>query len=123
MSPTTRSRFVELVAVAVDELPEWVHRSMDNVEILVEDEPPDGGPGEEEPGELLGVYEGLPLTERDASYGGVLPDRITLFQGPIEREADDSGTPIAGVIARTLRHEVAHHFGIDDERLFKIDAY
>ena len=123
MSPTTRSRFEELVAAAVDGLPEWVHRSMDNVEILVEDEPPDDERHADGPGELLGLYEGLPLTERDADYGGVLPDTITLFQGPIEREADDSGTPVADVIARTLRHEVAHHFGIDDERLLEIDAY
>jgi predicted Zn-dependent protease with MMP-like domain len=56
-------------------------------------------------------------------YGGVLPDRITLFCGPIEREARDSGSPLVEVIARTLRHEVAHHFGIDDDRLLQIDAY
>jgi predicted Zn-dependent protease with MMP-like domain len=114
---------MELVAAAADDLPEWVHRAMDNVEILVEDEPPRDVANDEGPGELLGVYEGIPLAERDAGYGGVLPDRITLFQGPIQREADDSGTPVAAVVARTLRHEVAHHFGIDDERLFEIDAY
>jgi predicted Zn-dependent protease with MMP-like domain len=107
-----------LVAVAVDGLPEWVRSSMDNLEVLVDDEPP-----EEEPSELLGLYEGIPLTKRDDGYAGVLPDRITLFAGAIEREANDTGMPLADVIARTLRHEVAHHFGIDDERLLEIDAY
>ena len=107
-----------LVAEAVDALPDWVHETMDNLEILSDDEPPGEGPAE-----ILGLYEGIPLTERDDAYGGVLPDKITLFYGPIEREARDSGTPVGEVIARTLRHEVAHHFGIDDDRLHDIDAY
>jgi len=106
-----------LVAAAVDGLPEWVRGTMDNVEIVVDDAPPD-----DERSELLGLYEGIPLTERE-DLGGELPDKITLFQGPIEREAHDTGEPMGEVIARTLRHEVAHHFGIDDERLLEIDAY
>jgi predicted Zn-dependent protease with MMP-like domain len=118
MSPTTQSEFMKLVAAAVDRLPEWVRESMDNIDVLVDDEPPG-----DEPDELLGLYEGIPLTRRGDDYGGVLPDRITLFLGPIEREAAATGVPIGDVITRTLRHEVAHHFGIDDDRLFDIDAY
>ncbi len=106
-----------LVAAAVDGLPAWVRGTMNNIEIVVDDEPP-----RDEPGELLGLYEGIPLTKRE-DPGGELPDKITLFAGPIEREANDTGMPLAEVIARTLRHEVAHHFGIDDERLLEIDAY
>lgn len=110
---------MKLVAAAVDGLPEWVQGAMENIDVLADDEPPQ----DESDGELLGLYQGIPLTERDDGYGGVLPDTITLFQGPIEREASTSGTPLPEVIARTLRHEVAHHFGIDDERLLEIDAY
>jgi predicted Zn-dependent protease with MMP-like domain len=118
MSPLSQTEFMALVAEAMDALPTWVHETMDNLEILVDDEPPGEGPAE-----ILGLYEGIPLTERNDDYGGVLPDRITLFSDPIEREAKDSGTPVVEVITRTLRHEVAHHFGIDDDRLFQIDAY
>jgi predicted Zn-dependent protease with MMP-like domain len=109
---------MQLVATAVDGLPEWVRRTMDNVDVLVDDEP-----SEAERGEVLGLYLGIPLTDRDGGYAGVAPDTITLYQGPIERAAKASGESLAEVIARTLRHEVAHHFGIDDERLLEIDAY
>jgi predicted Zn-dependent protease with MMP-like domain len=109
---------MQLVATAVDGLPEWVRRTMDNVDVLVDDEP-----SEAERGEVLGLYHGIPLTDRDGGYAGVAPDTITLYQGPIERAAKASGESLAEVIARTLRHEVAHHFGIDDERLLEIDAY
>lgn len=117
MSPLSHSEFMSMVATAVDELPGWVHETMDNVEVLIDDEPPD-----DEPGELLGLYQGVPLTERGDDYGA-LPDTITLFLGPIEREVRETGTSCAEVIAQTLRHEVAHHFGIDDDRLLDIDAY
>jgi predicted Zn-dependent protease with MMP-like domain len=117
MSPLSRPEFMSMVAAAVDELPDWVHARMDNVEILIDDEPPD-----DEPAELLGLYQGVPLIERGDDYGA-LPDTITLFLGPIEREVRQSGGSRADVIARTLRHEVAHHFGIDDERLLDLDAY
>ena len=118
MSSLSQTEFMTLVARAVDALPDWVQETMDNLEIVVDDEPPG-----EEPAELLGLYEGIPLTERNDDYGGVLPDKITLFSGPIEREAMDSGNPLVDVVTRTLRHEVAHHFGIDDDRLLQIDAY
>lgn len=107
----TRRRFEQLAAEALDELPTWVHERLDNVEVVVEDEPPPGR-------SLLGLYEGVPLTRRGESYTWALPDRITLYQGPIEhaaRMAGDRG--LKRVIADTVIHEVAHFFGITDERL------
>jgi predicted Zn-dependent protease with MMP-like domain len=113
-----RDRFEELVADAIDAMPEWVRRSLDNVEILIDDEPPEG-----EDAETLGLYVGIPLTSRGSDYSGVQPDTITLFAGPIGREARASGEAVPDVVARTLRHEIAHHFGIDDDRLLEIDRY
>ena len=106
----SRRRFEQLAAEALDELPAWVHERLENVEVMVEDEAPWDQP------KLLGLYEGVPLTERGSGYTWALPDRITLFQGPIERQA---GIPreLKGVIAETVIHEVAHFFGISDERL------
>ena len=104
--------FDELVADALDGLPAELTRLMDNVALFVEDEPP---PGQR----LLGVYEGIPLTRRGWSYGGVLPDRITIFRGPIQRMCR---TPqeVVEQVRITVVHEVAHHFGIDDERLHEL---
>ena len=107
----TRRRFEQLAAEALDELPAWVLERLDNVEVVVEDEPP---PGQA----LLGVYEGVPLTHRGESYSWALPDRITLFQGPIEDAARMEGDrALKRVVADTVIHEVAHFFGITDERL------
>lgn len=107
----TRRRFEQLAAEALDELPEWVHERLDNVEVVVEDEPPQGQ-------SLLGLYEGVPLTRRGGSYTWALPDRITLYQGPIEHAARMAGDrALKRVIADTVIHEVAHFFGISDERL------
>lgn len=108
---------MELVADAVEALPDWVHDVMDNVEIFVEDEPPDDDP------DLLGHYEGVPLASRGTNYFGVVPDRITLFRNTIEAEARGREDRLARVIAHTVAHEVAHHFGIDDDRLNEIGAY
>jgi predicted Zn-dependent protease with MMP-like domain len=103
-------RFDELIATALDEIPAELAAVMDNVVVLVEDEPPPEDPG------LLGLYEGTPLTERDWSYGGVLPDRITIFRRPILAicETEDD---VVDEVHVTVVHEVAHHFGIDDARL------
>jgi predicted Zn-dependent protease with MMP-like domain len=101
-------RFEELVADALDDIPEELGRLMDNVYVTVEDIP-------EEPG-LLGLYSGVPLTEREAYGGMVMPDRITLYRFPIcamSRSEDD----VVEVVRDTVIHEVAHHFGIDDDRL------
>ena len=83
---------------------------MRNCVVLVEDEPPDDGP------ELFGLYEGIPLTERDSWYGGMLPDRILIFRGPLLRHCRDV-VELVDEIHVTVVHEIAHHFGIDDARL------
>jgi predicted Zn-dependent protease with MMP-like domain len=111
-----RRRFERLVADALDELPGWVEEKLDNVEVLIEEWPPEDQPG------LLGLYEGIPLTQRGQSYAGVLPDRITLFRRTIESQASDEET-LKRAVRRTVAHEIAHHFGISDERLRDIDRY
>ena len=113
-----QERFIALVAEALDALPEWVRRTLDNVDVLVDDHPPD----EIDP-DTLGLYEGIPLTERGSDYSGVLPDRITLFAMPIAAEAGPDDDALKRVIGETVVHEIAHHFGIDDERLHQIDRY
>ncbi len=110
------ARFDELVAEAMDSLPDWVLHRLENVEILVEDRPPLREPN------LLGLYHGIPLTKRGGGYAGVLPDTITLYRSTIERVARDEDH-LRGIIAHTVEHEVAHFFGISDERLRDMDAY
>ena len=102
-------RFEELVADALDELPAPLTRAMDNVVVLVDDRHP------EEP-DLLGVYEGVALTERYSDYGGVLPDRITLYRLALGDVCEDEDEVVEEVTI-TVVHEIAHHFGIDEERL------
>jgi predicted Zn-dependent protease with MMP-like domain len=114
VSDLKRARFARLVRNALDEMPaEFVER-MRNIEVVVEDEPSD----EQRPndgGELLGLYEGVPLTGRGAGEP-YLPDRISIFRGPIERmTASPRGQ--AKIVRDTVVHEIAHHFGISDERL------
>ena len=101
-------RFEEMVVTALDSLPAELGRLMSNVAVTVEHDP--GPPG------LLGLYEGIPLTSRTTQYAGVLPDRITIYRQAICaicRTEDE----VAGEVRRTVIHEVAHHFGIDDDRL------
>jgi predicted Zn-dependent protease with MMP-like domain len=113
-----RRRFEELVADALDSLPQWVLDLMDNIEVLVEDKPPPGEPN------LLGQYHGVPLTERGAFYSGaMLPDTITLFKRTIERAAGGDEDRVREVVVHTVEHEVAHFFGISDDRLRELDAY
>jgi predicted Zn-dependent protease with MMP-like domain len=113
----TQERFDELVAEAVGTLPGWVRDRMDNVEVFVVDRSPDGR------GSLLGLYEGIPLSARGSNYTGVLPDRITLFALPILRASGGDPDRLRAIVQHTVAHEVAHHFGISDERLLEIDAY
>jgi predicted Zn-dependent protease with MMP-like domain len=102
-------RFEELVADALDEIPEALGRLMDNVAIVVRDGSPRSG--------LLGRYDGIPLTERSHGYDGmILPDRITIFRLPLLAMCDDEAEVVQQVRI-TVVHEVAHHFGIDDTRL------
>jgi predicted Zn-dependent protease with MMP-like domain len=113
----SQERFDELVSEAIDGLPPWVHQRLDNVEVLVEDHPPRGRRN------LLGLYEGIPLTERTSSgYFGVLPDRITLFRSNLERMSRDEDD-LRDHVRHTVVHEVAHFFGISDDRLREIDRY
>ena len=103
--------FEEAVGAALDEVPPELLRLMDNVVIFIEDEPPPEDP------DLLGVYDGIPLTERGEAWAaGALPDRITIFRGPLQRMCEDRDE-LLDEIAVTVVHEIAHHFGIDDERL------
>ncbi|WP_155369176.1 metallopeptidase family protein [Catellatospora vulcania] len=106
----SRERFEELVADALDEVPQELLNLMRNVVILVEDESPAGEP------ELLGLYEGHALTDRGWDYAGVLPDRITIYRNPILRICD-TDDDVVEEVAVTVVHEIAHHFGIDDHRL------
>lgn len=114
-----RKRFEQLVAEAIEALPEEFLSRLENVAVVVEDEPASGqlARSKRRRGEtLLGLYEGVPLTERGSQYGMVLPDKITIFQKPIESRCRNE-TEIAAEIQRVLRHEIAHHFGIGDARL------
>ncbi|MEV4437843.1 metallopeptidase family protein [Streptomyces sp. NPDC049577] len=112
MLEMTREEFEELVAEALDRIPADLTRLMDNVAVFVEDEPP----AEAGDPELLGLYEGTPLTERGEWYAGVLPDRITIYRGPTLRMCA-TREEVVEEVEVTVVHEVAHHFGIDDERL------
>jgi predicted Zn-dependent protease with MMP-like domain len=114
---TPEERFVALAVQAVDELPEWVRDAIENVEVFVEDRPPADQPG------LLGRYQGVPLAKRGINYSGALPDRIELFREPIERLSQGSDERLRRIIAHTVAHEIAHHFGISDDRLREIGAY
>jgi predicted Zn-dependent protease with MMP-like domain len=105
------------VIEALAGLPDWVRATMENVDVLLEDAPPPGQPG------LLGLYEGIPLSQRGMSYAGVLPDRITLFRHSIEAVAGGSPERLREVVQHTVVHEIAHHFGISDDRLREIDRY
>ena len=109
------AEFEDLVGDALDGIPDELGRLMQNVVVLVEDNPPRGR-------NLLGLYYGVPLTERGANYVGYLPDTITIYRRPILRMCRTTDEVVVEV-RRTVVHEVAHHFGISDERLHELDAY
>ena len=109
MSP---QRFDELVSDALDLIPKRLAAAIDNVVVLVEDRNP------EEP-ELLGLYQGVALTERDSWYAGSLPDTITIYRDALLESCDDDAQ-VVDEVAITVIHEIAHHFGIDDERLHEL---
>jgi predicted Zn-dependent protease with MMP-like domain len=108
--------FEEYVEEAVESLPPELAAQMSNVEIVVEDEPPPGR-------RLLGLYEGVPLTRRSSGYGAVLPDKITIYRGPLVRIYGRDREQLRRQVRRVVLHEIAHHFGISDERLVEIDRY
>lgn len=108
----SRQRFDELVSDALDLIPPQLSAALDNVVVLVEDR------NLEEP-DLLGLYEGTALTDRDSFYAGSLPDTITIYRGALLQMCD-SEEQVVDEVAITVIHEVAHHFGIDDERLHEL---
>lgn len=105
-------RFEDMVAAALDLIPPELAAAMDNVVVLVADRHPS------EP-DLLGLYEGIALTERDSSYAGALPDTVTIFRESL-LEICDTEQDVVEEVAITVIHEMAHHFGIDDERLHEL---
>ncbi|SKH94373.1 putative zinc metalloprotease [Mycobacteroides abscessus subsp. bolletii] len=105
-------RFGELVSDALDAIPPQLAAAIDNVVVLVQDHHP------EDP-ELLGLYEGIALTERDSFYAGALPDTITIYREPL-LEMCSSEQEVVDEVTITVIHEIAHHFGIDDERLHQL---
>jgi predicted Zn-dependent protease with MMP-like domain len=107
-------RFDALVDQALDGVPDELAALVRNVVVLVEDEPPDG-----EPDDLLGLYDGIALTERDSTMGGELPDRIFVFRGPL-LDLCATEEELVEEVRITVVHEIAHHFGIDDDRLHEL---
>ncbi len=112
-------KFEWLVAQAIESLPDEFQERLENIDVVVADQPTreqlrvlGGRRGET----LLGLYEGVPLTRRTHGYGMVIPDKVTIFQGPIEAMCKNDARIIAEV-QRVVRHEIAHHFGISDDRL------
>ena len=113
MVEVSREEFERLVEQALDEVPAELADLVRNVAVVVEDQGPPGEP------DLLGLYEGTPLTERDSWYGGVLPDTITIFRLPTLAMCADA-EEVRREVAVTVVHEIAHHFGIDDARLHEL---
>jgi predicted Zn-dependent protease with MMP-like domain len=105
--------FEEHVRTALDSLPPELRGAMSNVEIIVEDE------NSEDP-DMFGLYLGIPLTERDGGYAGALPDKIAVYRRPLEAEFGDDPARLVEEIRITVLHEIAHHFGIDEDRLAEL---
>lgn len=108
--------FEEAIDDALGSLPAELRAAMSNVEIVVEDEPPAGQ-------RLLGLYQGVPLPRRTSWYSGALPDKISIFAGPLTRLAAGDAERLRREIRHVVFHEIAHHFGISDQRLIELDRY
>ena len=120
----TREEFRELVEEAIDTIPPKFARQIRNLAIVIEDLPSPDVLDEmdiDEPGDLLGLYHGTPLTERGPGYGNVLPDRITLFQASIEQECGNDEDEIVVAIGETLIHEIGHYFGMSEDQIMEIE--
>lgn len=115
-APEDFDPFEAAIDDALDSLPADLRDAISNVEIVVEDEPPDGQP-------LLGYYRGVPLPQRTSNYSGFLPDKISIFGGPLTRRAGGDADRLHQEIRHVVLHEIAHHFGISDERLIELDRY
>jgi predicted Zn-dependent protease with MMP-like domain len=119
----TRDRFLALVREALADIPAEFKDALVNIAIVVEDEPTFDQLREvdlEPPDTLLGLYEGTPLPERAWAHGNVLPDKVTLFQGPIEDASDDEDDVVVA-IGETLIHEIGHYFGLSEEEIEEIE--
>ncbi len=118
-------KFEQLVAAAIESLPDEFRERLDNIDVVVADEPTQTQLRKSHirgNTTLLGLYEGVPLTGRSAGYSFVIPDKITIFQKAIEAICKNDNQVVAQV-TRVVRHEIAHHFGIDDDRLKELGRY
>jgi predicted Zn-dependent protease with MMP-like domain len=119
----TREHFEHLVAEAITLIPKRFRREMQNIAVVVEDEPSPDLLEEmeiEPPDSLYGLYQGTPLPDRTWGYGNTLPDRVTIFQKPIEEDCEDEDD-VRAVIGETLIHEVGHYFGLSEEEIQQIE--
>jgi len=119
-----REKFEALVARAIDKLPPEFNSKLENVDVVVEDWPTPTQLRQVKlsyPGQLLGLYQGVPQTRRGRGYGMVLPDKISIFQKPIEAQCR-FGEGIEAKIGEVVRHEIAHHFGTDEKTLRRIEG-
>jgi predicted Zn-dependent protease with MMP-like domain len=116
LEPGLNDPFEEAIDEALSSLPADLRAAMSNVAIVVEDEPTDGRP-------LLGLYHGVPLPRRSRTYSGVLPDKISIFRGPITRLTAGDADRLRREVRHVVLHEIAHHFGISDARLIDLDRY
>ena len=120
----TRRRFEELVEEALREIPKRFRDEIRNVAVVVEDEPPQDVLDEMEidpDDSLFGLYQGTPLPERSWGHGNTLPDRISIYQGPIEDACEGDEDEIRGCIAETVIHEFGHYFGMSEEEIEEIE--
>lgn len=120
-----RATFESLVTEALDALPDFFREKLDNVAVVIEDWPSRQTMrqiGVRSPAEILGFYHGVPQTNRTLGYNLIPPDKISIYQRPIEMRCRTTEQARA-LVQRVVRHEIAHHFGIDDDRLREIDAY
>ena len=119
----TRERFAALVEDVLREIPRRFRDAMANVAVIVEDEPSPALLDEMdmEPGDtLFGLYQGIPLTQRDSHYGNTLPDRISIYQRPIEDACEDE-EDVRACVAETVIHEFGHYFGLNEEEIAEIE--
>ncbi|OIP26242.1 MAG: hypothetical protein AUK00_04920 [Dehalococcoidia bacterium CG2_30_46_9] len=119
-----REKFETLVVRAIENLPPEFRSKLENVDVVVDDWPTPGQLKKlklRHPSQLLGLYEGVPQIKRDRGYGMVLPDKISIFQKPVEAQCRSDGE-VEVKIAEVVRHEIAHHFGTDEKTLRKIEG-
>jgi predicted Zn-dependent protease with MMP-like domain len=119
----TRAQFERVVERALRGLPRAFREKLANIAVVVEDWADDetlDEMGIEPPDTLYGLYRGIDLTQRDSSYGNVLPDTVTIYQGPIEEDCEDEAE-MEDVIRDTVVHEIGHYFGLDDETMHRIE--